>query len=535
MAQTHQVIGERSLGRRSPATERALAEVRVLIAHHYPKCKWNIPAKDSHVNLRASNLDRLKQQNEFILSQKVREELFLLLFDETKYHRLTAYAFPGKRIKSLVDVIKTLEKYWLHVLHECSTMDCEDAYNVDGGIPVLRPKCHSEIDRPHRAHLTEFPHLTCFTPDVKSVIKFLLSGAPPEEAAQPKEAALLKEAKSVAILIDPLEKFAHSTLSEWRTRWDPFLVEKNSAIIEQSTLRHYWCGLIDVIFGLWPAHGRAPFHSDGWLHNHHMCRRVNTNPRCLYRGLYFWQDRTRGLDKPISLDNLDASFISGRRGPFKFVKTSRLDEHLTVSKDHEIRVYTNWKRLLMLRVHGVVSESYRRRKVQEDQSHDNATMFQELALCRYHTDKELEGSWIQMFSEELVHTYVVLFFREARKQEPKFGTWGWWRQKLVPTRSEKIAEAILKEITLEEIAQFSEAWGFDIKSSVYSSDFNRLWRGRLEDLHDIIVSWRPHNLRELFYMGFGELSPLEWYAFIFSLGFGIATILSVVLVGIQTF
>jgi hypothetical protein len=202
----------------------------------------------------------------------------------------------------------------------------------------------------------------------------------------------------------------------------------------ESIRRHYVCGLLDVMFGIWLAPGRCLFH-DGWLGERanvatdtddpwRTARWVSaesTVPRCIQNGLYFWEvpppvPDTAMADQEdevlheasISLAYLDACFIE-YRGPYRFKRASRLSEHLTViahSGHMEILIYTDWKRLLMLRHHKVLVEDAK--AISEEVS-----MVQLLSRSRRKPGARRYGLGgdVRYIAYELLHTYELLFWR----------------------------------------------------------------------------------------------------------------------------
>jgi len=159
---------------------------------------------------------------------------------------------------------------------------------------------------------------------------------------------------------------------KWQYRWEHLGGWQDQIAKSPTIRRNYVCGVFDVLLGIWMAPGHCLFH-DGWLG---FTKEVTSNttktwgtsrwafteavvPRCIQKQLYFWE---RLLPQPDtqqddldhiknvateSLLYLDVCYIQ-YRGPFEFVETLRLSEHLVITKDRKILIYTGWKRLLML-------------------------------------------------------------------------------------------------------------------------------------------------------------------------------------------
>jgi len=163
----------------------------------------------------------------------------------------------------------------------------------------------------------------------------------------------------------------------WGYRWE-HLGDWQYQIAKSPTIRrNYVCAVFDVLLGIWMAPGHCLFH-DGWLgFNKKVMEESGSNtretwrtsrwastdavvPRCIHKQLYFWERLPPQVDTQHedlnhikttaseSLFYLDACYIE-YRGPFKFKETPCVSEHLLITEDEKILIYTGWKRLLMLR------------------------------------------------------------------------------------------------------------------------------------------------------------------------------------------
>lgn len=520
---------------------------------------------------------RLCENGKFYLPQPAQTDLFKTIFHE-KARRLRPDAeFYDATRESTQKVINKLQEFWLEVFAQLSTIDCENEYDKRMHNARKAAKSHSEIPCPRKdanepwaAHLDQFPPMEGFCNDVATAIEFL------EKHVEVSDAPLEVYKKEALLLVE-----AQIQQQTWRERWERVQPNKKSAIYYLMTIRHYYCALIDVLFGVWPAPGRCLFHQGHSARLRTYDRLRNTNPNCIYNELYFWQgtDAFNRSRAPVPLDILDASYVE-TNGPFRFEKTDRLQEHLTVTKDLKIRVFCDWNRFLMLHVHEVLRNMNPPPRTLEDtkkgpppkEQPSDRIKFVELSLGHYNKEYGFEPYRIRYFAQELLLTYLVLFYSHLRPADfrkpdavmvpaqgldgPEHGnSWKTWARKRrnihdhiesanlestgatdqeiqvqyqidKPRPSVKVAKRLELDVgDLDELADFSDGWGYDISAPTYSDQFTRLFRGRLEDLHETLLTWKPYHFWEMKYKGYGDVRGIEWYGFYASLIFGLISIL----------
>ena len=249
----------------------------------------------------------------------------------------------------------------------------------------------------------------------------------------------------------------------------------------------------------------------------------------------------------------------------RFEKTDRLQEHLTVTKDLKIRVFCDWKRFLMLHVHEVLRNMNPPPRTLDDtkkgpppkEQPSDRIKFVELSLSHYNKEYGFESYRIRYFAQELLLTYLVLFYPHLRPADLKISArpnngnrWNMWirnrrnmrdsiesanlestgstDQEITQCRTDNFQPAVriakrleLNVGDLDDLADFSDGWGYDISAPTYSDQFTRLFRSRLEDLHETLLTWKPYHFWEMRYKGYGDVRGIEWYGFYASLVFGI--------------
>jgi hypothetical protein len=308
----------------------------------------------------------------------------------------------------------------------------------------------------------------------------------------------------------------------------------------ESIRRHYVCALFDVMFGIWQAPGRCLFH-DGWLgeranvitnteepwNTSRWVSAESTVPRCIRKGLYFWEEPSPLPDTVteineeadmykearISLAYLDACFIE-YRGPYRFKRANHLKDHLTViahGSHKEILVYTDWKRLLMLRHHQVLLHDAKAKS-------EDVSKLQLLSRSRKSPKDRRNGKGgdIRYIAYELLRTYELLFWRGVSERTADGHGYLYhhthtWDMRFFTKSSEEIAIDTLGmndllEVKKEIISMFSSP-EFRLPDS---SGFN-IFRLKLEGLNRELMEWRPRTVwHALWYEGYSQDATSVW-------------------------
>lgn len=348
--------------------------------------------------------------------------------------------------------------------------------------------------------------------------------------------------------------------ARWATRWTGIgLTEENFELITSPrTRRDYICGVLDAMFGLWPAPGHCLLHL-GWNHKNgkeeihafkseqdHWISAQAAVPRCIHTGLYFWESLPPQFDvgngtvddiekaASISLRALDALLIQNRL-PYKFKKTNHLEEHLTLALNeerHTILIYPHWKVFLMLRHHKLLVDDSR-----TDYPQDKISRFQLLSRSKRSPSNRIRGIGgdVRYLAYELIHTYALLFYRGVSKK-------GQYYEKELSVikgdyydSSEKIGQSLGIDFSgSEEFRQLLNEFSGPDYSSPQSSDFP-IFGKRLVALNRELCLWKPSTLCEFWrWRGWIEEESAYW-SVMFAIVFGLFAIISCVLSSVQIY
>ena len=215
---------------------------------------------------------------------------------------------------------------------------------------------------------------------------------------------------------------------------------------------------------------------------------------------------------------LDAGYIESR-GPFRFIETQYLDEHLTIDEKQQIRFYSNWNRWPCLVSHAVL------------RGHDaEATSFDAVSSAdRYSTvSLGVRGAMRELYFELLTHGYL-LFFQYTMGGKGK-------------ASSSKIAKRInIPIVEPKKIREYSKIpigpYGDDIQDMMNTSvSYARsaAFKYRLDELNETLKNWQPQGIMELRYRGYGAVDPVGRYLLYFILIFGFIAILGLAGIAAQT-
>ena len=390
--------------------------------------------------------------------------------------------------------------------------------------------------------LSKCPKLTSYLDDFHDILKDLLG-------VRIKVQDIRKELR-----LDQITWWSESDTfkARWAARWtDIGLTKENFELVTSPrTRRDYVCGVLDAIFGLWPAPGHCLLHL-GRYHGKEQVHLFRSEPdhwvsaqaavpRCINTGLYFWESvptqsdadkETMGdIEKAasISLRALDALLIQ-RRVPYKFKPTDQLENHLTLELDekgHTILIYPFWKVFLMLRHHKVLVDDS-----QTDYPEDQISRFQLLSRSKRSPSNRIRGIGgdVRYVAYELIHTYALLFYRGVSNR----GQYYYREAHLCLGRkdgfnsSEEIAERSvgIRFSGSEEFKQLLDIFSGPDYSSPQSSDFP-IFGKRLAAINTELNLWKPSTFREMLqWRGWIEEESSFWNV-IFAFAFGGFAVLS---------
>ena len=260
---------------------------------------------------------------------------------------------------------------------------------------------------------------------------------------------------------------------------------------------------------------------------------------------------------------LDASYIESH-GPFRFIKTQNLNNHLTFNMESKnIMIYTKQRRFAILRNHYVlqdeespatsielVSQQINDMRHRVERVHDgyetvNSLLFFQERESRRQTiirailnylatgaeffDAVPRGFPAAYRRRRTLRRYVYTLVRILRS----IGIIGW--------SSADIARRIgvnphLCGVTTYPVDRPDPA---DKVRSLLNSDsqfrLNDPFKDRLDQLYEILENWKPANFWELRYAGYGAHDPVGTGAFYAAWGAAILTIIIVALAGAQTY
>jgi len=315
----------------------------------------------------------------------------------------------------------------------------------------------------------------------------------------------------------------------WNQRWSAANADDLALVLSPDIRRHYICGIFDALLGVWQARGRCPFHlgamDKGWV------TMEAAVPRCINSGLYFWEkpclrDAHPEPSTSVSLQFLDALLIE-RRGPFRFAVTDRIEDHLTINENRQILICNNWRNLLMLRHHKVLVDDSKPMHAE-----DTISRFQLLSRSSRSPEERRKGEGVDVrfVAYELLHTYVLLFYR------PSYRNAVWEDAHVLAVlgsakSSPEIAELLPLGLThwvKETIVRMYS--GNELPES---RDF-LIFRQRLEDLQKSLAGWKATRFHHLVYRGYGEADPVALYGFYVALYFYPLVILGFLMSIIQT-
>jgi len=315
---------------------------------------------------------------------------------------------------------------------------------------------------------------------------------------------LIKSLKKVQVLNphpDPFGEFDLKRQDTWKTRW-AFLAGRKG----EKNWAEYRLGLCDALFGIPIKTGE---HYDKTPIVASTLRSVPLSVR-----------EAGSPDTPeMDYGVFDATNIQAR-GPFSFMPTDRLEDHLSITLDHKIKIYVHWRSLGRFRHHRVLTDRPKK-----------FTMFDTLTSRTRH--ESASQSNIRPFLYTL-HNYVqvsimLFFFQNANKPASRLF---FWKRRSSQDIFKKIEiEGHMKSIsppdemrkrirpTLNRIGGWEGMLNTDTE---FRTEF--AFKERLDAVYSKLREWKPSTVWEMRYIGYGGVDPVTLYAFYFSIVFGLITL-----------
>ena len=182
----------------------------------------------------------------------------------------------------------------------------------------------------------KIPKLKYFIEDAFSLLEIFQS---PIEEKSPSESYRMSD--GLVKVSHPHRKFREERKKSWDERW------RLAGNHEDSTeLDDYTCGLTDALFGLTP-YCQKKFHY-GTPYCGEECLEFALRTVPLY-------EREPSAVPRIELFRLENKYIVSR-GPFRFLNTSSLNEHLDINENDEILIYTDWTRWAGFKDHKILED-----------------------------------------------------------------------------------------------------------------------------------------------------------------------------------
>jgi hypothetical protein len=366
---------------------------------------------------------------------------------------------------------------------------------------------------PNSRRVTAFPDLQYFVEDAITMIRILAQST---------------DRVPIGYSANPRTQFMEQRWPSWRERW-----AGRPGCDTYHVLDAYTCALCDAIFGLWPAKGnkgKELFHDNepGCQHRcvAQMFSRINS-------GFFEGFIRDRHL--------LDAEYIEAN-GPFRFIETNRLDQHLLITRDNKILFFSDWKRWTGLCYHRVLRDNAdnlfsnlinysRGRRERSSQyghacSHISSDIAASIRLF-FHQPKKEQSPERKLFRMRWLHS-VQHVLSELMHSVPSIHL-----PFMTPSRNaiaERIGLKLPVGVAFEEIAAQIE-----VEDHFGSSWDLYPFLDRARQLETTLRTWKPKTVLQLRYPGYGGVNPVELYGFYFGAGFGVIAFIALAVSVAQTY
>jgi hypothetical protein len=245
------------------------------------------------------------------------------------------------------------------------------------------------------------------------------------------------------------------------------------------------------------------------------------------------------------VDVIDAGIVE-RRGPFRFVPTTELDQHLTFTSDNRIFIYENWGKYLWM----ANSELFHKEGGRSNREIHRA-LYTYLERHRVIQRYGFEGAWD--LGLDLARIHFLLFYRSFSSSKPRFGNRVFFDRILgilAMRRTQLRGPQIASRLGCKEMFEQIDPWNpgvIKLWTQWERFMFPHIERGSITDIaspvfHKRLValnsrlrSWKPETVLELRYQGYGGVDPITLYAYYAALAFGVFSVIAVCLGAIQVY
>jgi hypothetical protein len=345
---------------------------------------------------------------------------------------------------------------------------------------------------------TNLPNLQSFVLDVFDLIQILITPTPKLSPEYAKTHPLFQ-------LICRLE--------DWRKRWGEQIPDTMKS---NESRNGYVVALCDAIFGV------------------HTGKDLYERPTFEHTNLWSLLSTDMAQSHiPISdFKLLDAGYIE-RHGPYRFITTTRLDQHLTV-EGHTIFYYADWKKWTFLSRHNVL-----RRACEVNRSGNHVSFDTLVNKNRMRTGEPHYSSGLMGISQDILVTNILCFHRDTLFTEKRSRV----RSLLTyigisnnATTSWQVGRRMGVDLEDDVVQGLAKAF-VGVHAEDWSSLFDAClpFRERQRKLQNVLREWRPRTIWEMRYPGYGGVDPVGLYAFYFATFLGIITIVGVGVSAAQTY
>lgn len=437
--------------------------------------------------------------DEWILSPEFRADIYSALFIPTND---PSRVFPEPVFRDIVlgkvNIVKKLQGFILQTYK----IECEPHLVREEKQPGRRDlgslhETVSLIDGPISEN--ELPNLLYFVDDIVEMVSCLKK--------------VIKKLDDVNAVDAARWSFEMDRKWSWGRRWRN-LPDWDPKGGEERWLS-YSCALRDALFGLWPAKGKDEYHSGEWDECiTETLDTIDTSPN------YQPNDLREG-----DLRILDASYIE-THGPFRFLPTHTIDDHLLITQNRYIHIYVDWRTLGAIRHHSVLTK----RK-------DKCTVF-DVIMKRPRVNESVRP-FLFSLHHHIQISIMLLFFQDATTPGWKASQPSSILQSILSrfTRH-RTSLGILRNLerdvgtrtTQEEMNKRGQIYVETIKGWPLmvrrDSEFRCLFafRERMDELVEKLQAWKPETFWELRYSGYGGVDGVGLWGYYVALILGGVTI-----------
>jgi len=445
----------------------------------------------------------------WILPPKFRFEIYLELFVATNPPNPDIFPEPVFHdiVLGKVNILKKLQAFIL----ETYKIESETSEDRRAKRPGRADPGHLQYDAlsfDSDAEPPKFPNLEYFVDDIVTLIHCLNKVVDDEE--QPDAIG-----KAVST-------FDKKRQDSWGWRWRG---------IPNWDGEHRWpaysCALRDALFGLWPSKGKDEYHAGEWDECiHETLDTTNADPDFEPYDLH-----------DTDLRILDAAYIESH-GPFRFVPTHTIDNHLRITQRRYINIYVDWRTLGGLRHHAVLTKRKGR-----------LTVFDIMMKCKHSSLSK--RPFLTSLHHHIQISIMLFFFQDETKpgwspRQPRSIVEAWYTRFTRRRTSLAILKSLEKDISVtstpEEMNERGEVYVSTIKSWALmvrrDSEFRCLFafRQRMDDLVKTLQEWKPTTFWELRYSGYGGVDGVGlWGYYVALILGGITLVITIAAAILQTY